>query len=176
VEFNFENESLKHRLNNSMRDNMFEHWIGRVLENKLRIKSQLHLGTEFEFTRTVDEKGKTVDPFVPKFEIMKVKDLTKEISKSQKIKVDSPRFIATLKRALIEVFNEADANNNGELDYQEFSNALNKLPYEHDDSDIRMLVALADENGNGRISWEEFIPIAIEAITTFLSRNKMLAK
>jgi len=53
---------------------------------------------------------------------------------------------------------------------------LNKLPYEHDDSDIRMLVALADENGNGRISWEEFIPIAIEAITTFLSRNKMLAK
>lgn len=53
-----------------------------MLENKLKIKMQLHLGTEFEYTRTVDEKGKTVDPFVPKFDIMKVKDLSKEMRKS----------------------------------------------------------------------------------------------
>ena len=82
VEFNFENESLRHQLDNTMRTNMFEKWIDRVLENKLKIKSQLHLGTEFEYTRTVDEKGKVVDPFVPKFDIMKVKDLSKEIRKS----------------------------------------------------------------------------------------------
>ena len=79
VEFNFENESLRHQLDNTMRTNMFEKWIDRVLENKLKIKSQLHLGTEFEYTRTVDEKGKVVDPFVPKFDIMKVKDLNKEV-------------------------------------------------------------------------------------------------
>jgi hypothetical protein len=40
------------------------------------------LGTEFEYTRTVDEKGKVVDPFVPKFDITKIKDLTKEVRKS----------------------------------------------------------------------------------------------
>ena len=71
-------------------------WIDRVLENKLKIKSQLHLGTEFEYTRTVDEKGKVVDPFVPKFDIMKVTDLAKEIRKSQKVNVESPRFVGTL--------------------------------------------------------------------------------
>lgn len=65
-----------------MRTNMFEKWIDRVLENKLKIKSLLHLGSEFEYTRTVDDKGKVVDPFVPKFDIMKVKDLSKEIRKS----------------------------------------------------------------------------------------------
>ena len=74
------------------------------MENKLKIKSLLHLGTEFEYTRTVDEKGKVVDPFVPKFDIMKVKDLTKEMRKSQKDNVESPRFINTLKRALYEMF------------------------------------------------------------------------
>jgi len=87
---------------------MFESWIDRVLENKLKIKSQIHLGTEFEFTRTVDEKGKMVDPFVPKFDIMKVTDLSKEMRKSQKVNVESPRFIKTLERALYEMFLSVD--------------------------------------------------------------------
>jgi hypothetical protein len=82
VEFNFENESLKHKLNNTMRKNMFEQWINRVLENKLKIKLQLHLGTEFEYTRLVDKKGQKIDPFVPKYDIMKIQDLTKEGKKS----------------------------------------------------------------------------------------------
>jgi len=37
-------------------------------------------------------------------------------------------------------------------------------------------MALADENGNGRISWREFIPVGIDAIKTFLARNNILAK
>lgn len=39
-----------------------------------------------------------------------------------------------------------------------------------------MLLALADENENGQITWTEFIPVGIEAIKTFLARNKMLQK
>jgi hypothetical protein len=52
-------------------------WIDRVLENKYKIKQQLHLGTEFEYTRFVDKKGQFIDPFVPKFDITKMKDLEK---------------------------------------------------------------------------------------------------
>jgi hypothetical protein len=78
---------------------------------------QLHLGTEFEYTRTVDDKGKVVDPFVPKFDIMKVKDLSKEMRKSQKINVESPRFVNTLKRALYEMFALADKDKSGVLSY-----------------------------------------------------------
>lgn len=40
------------------------------------------MGTEFEYTRLVDEKGKKVDPFVPSFDITKVTDLSKEMRKS----------------------------------------------------------------------------------------------
>jgi len=75
VEFNFENESLKHREGNTMRTAKYEAWIDFVLEKKLNIKKALHLGSEFEYTRFVDADGKTVNPFVPSFDIIKVKEL-----------------------------------------------------------------------------------------------------
>ena len=55
---------------------MYESWINRALEKKEMVRSLLHLGTEFEHSRTVDEVGKKVDPFVPAFDIMKVKNLS----------------------------------------------------------------------------------------------------
>lgn len=117
VEFNFENESLKHKLSNTMRSNMFEQWINRVLENKLKIKQQLHLGTEFEYTRVTESTGEPIDPFVPKFDIIKIQDLGKEVAASQIINVESPRFISTLKRALIKMFEDVDTAKEGELTY-----------------------------------------------------------
>lgn len=87
------------------------------MENKLKIKLQLHLGTEFEYTRLVDMKGKKIDPFVPKYDIMKIQNLQKDIKKSQKIYVESPRFIKTLERALIAILEEADIDKSGELSY-----------------------------------------------------------
>ena len=147
-----------------------------MLENKLKIKSLLHLGTEFEYTRTVDEKGKVVDPFVPKFDIMKVKELGKEVRKSQKVDVESPRFVGTLKRALEEMFALADVDRSGSLSYQEFADAFKTLSYGLTDNDITTLIALADDNSDGKITWEEFIPVAIDSIKTFFARNKALAK
>ena len=76
IEFNFESESLKHRPGNTMRGNMYESWVNNVLEKKLKIKTELHLGTEFEHTRHVGRDGQVTDPFVPAFDIQKVKDLT----------------------------------------------------------------------------------------------------
>lgn len=52
--FNFENESLNHRKGVTMRTNMYESWINNVLEKKLKVKTELHLGTEFESTRFID--------------------------------------------------------------------------------------------------------------------------
>jgi hypothetical protein len=108
--------------------NPIQQWIDRVLENKHKIKQQLHLGTEFEYTRFVDKKGYCIDPFVPKFDITKIKNLEKELKSSQKINVESPRFISTLERALVKLFTEADVpvksdvvhytpNQQGELNY-----------------------------------------------------------
>lgn len=35
---------------------------------------------------------------------------------------------------------------------------------------------MAYENENGMITWQDFIPVGIEAIKSFLDRNKALAK
>ena len=117
-----------------------------------------------------------VDPFVPKFDIMKVTDLQKEIRKSQKINVESPRFISTLRSALEEMFIQADKDNSGCLSYEEFYEAFKTLSYGLGENDIQCLVALADENHDGKIDWNEFIPVGIEAIKTFFARNKVLQR
>ena len=135
------------------------------------------MGTEFEYTRNVDKKNQPIDPFVPKFDIMKAKDLSKELNKSQKINVESPRFIKTLERALTKLFTEADVASCGDLNYVQFYDAFKLLPtYDLDENDIKVLLALADENRVGNITWADFIPVGIDAIKTFLARNKMLAK
>jgi len=176
IEFNFESESLRHTMDKTMRKNMFEKWMDRVLDKKNKIKELLHLGTEFEYTRVTDEKSKIVDPFVPKFDITRVKDFSKEIKQSQKVRVESPRFIRTLRNALNQVFYEADKDHSGYLDYEEFKNSFKNLSYGLNDNDIYTLIALADENADGKINWEEFIPIGIEVIKTFYARNKTIQK
>jgi len=164
-------------MDSTMRSDMFQSWIDRVLENKHKINQELHLGTMFEYTRLVDKKGNPIDPFVPKFDIMKATELTKDYRRAQKIDVESPRFIKTLERALVKLFTEADENSTKDLTYTEFYNAFKLLPtYDLCENDIRTLLALADDNANGMISWPEFIPIGIEAIKTFLARNKLLSK
>lgn len=74
------------------------------------------------------------------------------------------------------MFESADRNKNGVLDYQEFYDAFKTLSYGLSDSDIKTLIALADENSDGVIVWEEFIPVGIESIRTFFARNKALQR
>jgi hypothetical protein len=50
------------------------------------------------------------------------------------------------------------------------------LSYGLSESDIKSLVALANENEQGLISWEEFIPVGIDSIKTFFARNKLLQR
>jgi len=82
-----------------------------------------------------------------------------------------------LERALTLLFTEADVASCGDLSYQQFYDAFKNLPtYDLCENDIRVLLALADENKVGNITWADFIPVGIAAIKTFLARNKELAK
>ena len=155
---------------------MLESWIDNVLEKKLKVKTELHLGTEFEHSRLIGNDGKTVDPFVPAFDIMKVKNFEPQKRESQKINVSSPRFISTLQRALEEMFIAMDKDGRGKLTYTEFRDSFRTLSYGLNDNDINMLIALADEDHDEMIDWKEFIPIGIEAIRTFYCRNLLKAK
>jgi Ca2+-binding EF-hand superfamily protein len=82
-----------------------------------------------------------------------VKELGQEKSDSQRINVESPRFISTLQRALEEMFKNADKDGSGKLTYNEFRDAFRVLTYGLNDNDINMLIALADEDKNELICW-----------------------
>jgi hypothetical protein len=41
---------------------------------------------------------------------------------------------------------------------------------------MRMLLAVADENANGKITVKDFIPVGIDQCKTFLARNKLMSK
>lgn len=78
---------------------------------------------------------------------------------------------------MVEILQEADKDESGELSYQEFYNAFKKLQhYDLNENDLRTLLALADENPNGKITWRDFIPYGINAVQVFLERNKLHAK
>ena len=85
--------------------------------------------------------------------------------------MESPRFISTLTRALREMFQNMDTDGSGMLSYDEFIQAFRTLSYGLSDNDIKILIALADENKDHLICWDEFIPIGIEAIQIFYRRN-----
>jgi len=64
-----------------------------------------------------------------------------------------------------------DKDQTGKLTYTEFRDSFRTLSYGLNDNDINMLIALADEDDDELISWSEFIPIGIDAIKTFYTRN-----
>lgn len=69
------------------------------------------------------------------------------------------------------MFGKMDKSGSGKLTYEEFKDAFRTLSYGLNDNDINMMVALADEDNDELITWNEFIPIGIEAIKTFYTRN-----
>ena len=69
------------------------------------------------------------------------------------------------------MFRNADKDGTGKLTYNEFRDAFRVLTYGLNDNDINMLIALADEDKDELICWNEFIPIGINAIKTFYTRN-----
>jgi len=71
------------------------------------------------------------------------------------------------------MFQMMDKEGNGSLNYQEFRDSFQTLSYGLNDNDINMMIALADEDEDELISWQEFIPIGIAAIKNIYSRNVM---
>ena len=74
------------------------------------------------------------------------------------------------------MFIAADKDKSGNLSYEEFSDAFKTLSYCLSENDIKTLIALADDDKDNKISWREFIPVAIDSIKTFFARNKALQK
>jgi len=69
------------------------------------------------------------------------------------------------------VFEQADVNNDGFLDHTEFKALLRNADLGLSNSEIRRVLAEADEDEDGMINYHEFVPVAVQVLQGYHARK-----
>ena len=83
---------------------------------------------------------------------------------------------AEMEEYLSNLFHESDSDGNGYLDPQEFKEIMIAADVGLSEEDIYEIMMVADENGDGKIEYAEFVPIAAETIQALQAREEMERK
>eukprot|EP01043_Picozoa_sp_COSAG02_P071238 COSAG02_NODE_12937_length_1470_cov_0.827863_1_plen_136_part_10 len=83
---------------------------------------------------------------------------------------------AEMEEYLSNLFHESDSDGNGWLDPQEFKEIMIAADIGLTTEDIYEIMLAADENGDGKIEYAEFVPIAAETIQALQAREEMERK
>merc|ERR1711959_453720 len=73
---------------------------------------------------------------------------------------------------LSSVFNEADVDGSGTLSYKEFKTVIQTSRLEFTKQDIRKMLMEADENEDGFIDYNEFLPIGVDIVQAIFARRE----
>ena len=80
--------------------------------------------------------------------------------------------VVDLENLLIELFKEADTDNSGTLDPAEFAGLMATAQLGLSKQELKFLLADADENSDGSISYAEFVPLAVEVVQTMRLKQR----
>jgi Ca2+-binding EF-hand superfamily protein len=85
---------------------------------------------------------------------------------------------AELQEKITAIFLEADTDRNGYLDRKEFKTVVAAFAEELSlpASDVRLLMAEADENEDGMIEYHEFVPLAVDVLDTLYAKRRYAAE
>jgi len=81
-----------------------------------------------------------------------------------------------LKELLANLFHEADADRSGALSLKEFKTVLHEVDLGLSERELKRVMAEADFDGNGEISYEEFIPLAIDLVQSMYAKMEAEAE
>ena len=81
-----------------------------------------------------------------------------------------------LEAYLADLFKDSDSDGNGWLDPQEFKEIMIAADIGLSEDQIYEVMLIADENGDGKIEYAEFVPVAAEIIQALQARQDMEAK
>lgn len=71
-----------------------------------------------------------------------------------------------LENLLVDLFREADTDGSGSLDLAEFEKLMATANLGLSTSEVKLLLSEADENADGCVSYQEFVPLAVEVVQT----------
>ena len=77
-----------------------------------------------------------------------------------------------LEQLLISLFKEADKDGSGSLDHAEFTELMATASLGLSKQEVKMLLAEADENNDGTITYQEFVPLAVETVQTMRLKQR----
>lgn len=80
--------------------------------------------------------------------------------------------LQTLSAFLINMFKEADVDGSGSLTFDEFQLLMEQVELGISPQELRFVISEADENENGVVDYEEFVPLAVDLIQSFRARNR----
>jgi len=78
-----------------------------------------------------------------------------------------------LENLLVELFKEADKDGSGTLDASEFAELLATANLGLSSHELKLLLAESDYDSDGKVSYDEFVPIAVEIIQTMLLKERV---
>jgi len=168
MEYVFETESLKHRVDHTIRPTQIEVWIDRILDNKRTIKQLMNLGTTFESTRLLTHTKDSHD--LHQRSVINEIDISRG-DFSDESKLFEKEEVVQLEQKLLQAIQELDKDGLGILGPQECMAAFKSLEVGLNEWDASAIVALSDTNENGMIEYNEFMHSAVDMLLSIMSRN-----
>lgn len=101
----------------------------------------------------------------------KAEEIKKNNRKNISQAVDDDDMMA-LRKCLVDLFMEVDADKNGYLTFDEFEKLMEKVNLGITSSELRFVIQEADSNNNGLVEFAEFVPLAVDLILSFRARNR----
>ncbi|CAM9232845.1 unnamed protein product, partial [Ectocarpus fasciculatus] len=92
--------------------------------------------------------------------------------KATKSEEHSVEDFHNIRDRLSKMFEEYDTEHRGYLTYAEFEALMSKIDIGISSQELRFVISEADENQNGFVDYNEFIPLAVDMILAFHSRTR----
>lgn len=73
---------------------------------------------------------------------------------------------------LLKLFKETDLDGTGSLTYSEFQMLMEKIDLGISPQELNFVICEADEDENGAVDYQEFVPLAVDLIQSFRARNR----
>lgn len=81
-----------------------------------------------------------------------------------------------MEQVLVQLFREADVDGNNVLSLPEFKSVMAKANLGLDDKQMKLLMAEADSDSDGQIDYFEFVPLAVDLITSLQAKMEVQAE
>jgi Ca2+-binding EF-hand superfamily protein len=81
-----------------------------------------------------------------------------------------------MEQVLVQLFREADVDGNNVLSLPEFKSVMEKANLGLDEKQMKLLMAEADSDCNGAIDYFEFVPLAVDLITSLQAKMEVKAE